>query len=489
MNNKIKEKITKGKELGKKEKIILSTALLSVFLLLLIAGLYYMHQAEKMQQKFGSRLKVNGQIYEGKTADQVAEEVKAEFENCQLILKENGEQIYQITLGEAGYTLDEEKLKNRLEEMLKKQTPIQALLRKELSEVMEYPVTFSQEMLNQAITAEKIGGDRKDSVNAYMDYDEGKKEYMIVPEVQGNKLDDAALQKVVGTSLEEQLTGQTIPSEVTVSLDESVYLKPEVTSEQEELKTQVESLNSQMEVYRNTSVTYLFGETKETITSDLICSWLTLQDGKVMLQEEPVRDYIRQLAEKYNTIFVKRQFQTSLGSTVWIKENEYGYRIDQEGEFEQLYGELSSGQAIEREPLYNKKGYQRNGNDDLMGSYLELSIQSQHLWLYKDGKLITETDVVTGLPTPERATMEGAWPIAYKARNFEMSSETYGYNVTVDYWMPFVLGQGLHDMKSRAEFGGTIYQTSGSHGCVNLPLDQAKIIYDTIDAGYPILIY
>ncbi len=39
-----------------------------------------------------------------------------------------------------------------------------------------------------------------------------------------------------------------------------------------------------------------------------------------------------------------------------------------------------------------------------MGSYVELSIDSQQLWLYKDGALITETRVVTGLPTPDRQT-------------------------------------------------------------------------------------
>lgn len=55
--------------------------------------------------------------------------------------------------------------------------------------------------------------------------------------------------------------------------------------------------------------------------------------------------------------------------------------------------------------------------------------------------------------------------------------------------MPFVYGQGLHDASWQTNFGGDTYKTKGSHGCINLPPDQAKIIYETIDKGYPILLY
>ena len=65
----------------------------------------------------------------------------------------------------------------------------------------------------------------------------------------------------------------------------------------------------------------------------------------------------------------------------------------------------------------------------------------------------------------------------------------YGYDTTVTYWMPFVYGQGLHDASWQTSFGGDTYKTKGSHGCINLPPDQAKIIYETIDKGYPILLY
>ena len=88
-----------------------------------------------------------------------------------------------------------------------------------------------------------------------------------------------------------------------------------------------------------------------------------------------------------------------------------------------------------------------------------------------------------------RETYRGAWPIAYKASPYNLTSAEYGYNVKVNYWMPFVYGQGLHDASWQSSFGGNRYKTNGSHGCINLPKDQAKLIYETIDAGYPIIIY
>ncbi|MFQ8840107.1 MAG: L,D-transpeptidase family protein [Clostridium fessum] len=39
----------------------------------------------------------------------------------------------------------------------------------------------------------------------------------------------------------------------------------------------------------------------------------------------------------------------------------------------------------------------------------------------------------------------------------------------------------------RSKFGGTIYQYSGSHGCINLPVDKAKLLYEKVYKGMPVL--
>ena len=57
------------------------------------------------------------------------------------------------------------------------------------------------------------------------------------------------------------------------------------------------------------------------------------------------------------------------------------------------------------------------------------------------------------------------------------------YASPVDYWMPFNGGEGLHDASWRSNFGGDIYHNSGSHGCVNLPVDVADDVYDMLSVG------
>ena len=274
-----------------------------------------------------------------------------------------------------------------------------------------------------------------------------------------------------------------------IVLSEEVYRQPDIEASGE-MKQQVKKLNSQLKKYRSTTVTYVFGSETQILDSDTINSWLKIKNNGISVDKDAAAAYISDMANKYNTIYVPRTFHTSGGADITVSDNEYGYRIDQEGELTQLLEDLKSGEAVSREPVYSSSGMQRNGTDDLAGSYIEVSLDAQHLWLYKDGALVTETDIVSGAPTAKRETYRGAWPIAYKASPFTLSSEEYGYAKTVNYWMPFVYGQGLHDAPWQSAFGGDRYKTGhGSHGCINLPEDQAALIYNTIDGGYPIIIY
>ena len=257
----------------------------------------------------------------------------------------------------------------------------------------------------------------------------------------------------------------------------------------DDMEVKVTNLNDQLSKYRSTTVTYTFGSETVVLDSDTISSWVKAEGETLSVDEDAVKTYVSDLANKYNTIYVPRTFRTSAGNNVTSEGNEYGYRIDQDAEVTQLLEDLKSGTAVTRDPIYSSSGYQRNGTDDLAGSYIEVSLDAQHLWLYKDGNLVTETDIVSGKPVKSRETYRGAWPIAYKASPYNLTSAEYGYNVKVNYWMPFVYGQGLHDASWQPSFGGNRYKTNGSHGCINLPKDQAKLIYETIDAGYPIIIY
>lgn len=119
-----------------------------------------------------------------------------------------------------------------------------------------------------------------------------------------------------------------------------------------------------------------------------------------------------------------------------------------------------------------------------------VDISDQTLYFYDNGKLVFKTPVVTGKIYGQKyhGTPTGTFHILYKQRDQHLRGlEDDGktkYDSFVNYWMPFRSdGYGLHDAPWRGAFGGTIYQYSGSHGCVNMPPSYAKRLYNSINVG------
>ena len=55
--------------------------------------------------------------------------------------------------------------------------------------------------------------------------------------------------------------------------------------------------------------------------------------------------------------------------------------------------------------------------------------------------------------------------------------------------MPFNGNIGFHDAPWRNEFGKDIYVNNGSHGCINMPPANAKIMFENISKGIPAIVY
>lgn len=453
-----------------------------------VAGLFgYTYMAD--HNTLGRKISVSGLDVSRLTAEQAEEKIISSFENRTVVFQENDQQVYSTTLKNLGYSLNKDALLEKLNKLQKQREENRKLFPKEENVDLEYQIKQDEEQEKQALNLSNFGDkERKASTDASISYDKEKKEFILTKQKQGNEIDEDKLLTTVDTTLDAAFDTAFLGDVITVPVNKHVYVSPLVTAT-EDMQNKVDSLNAQLAKYRKTTVTYTFGSETVVLDSDTIDSWLKAEGETLSVDEEAVKTYISDLANKYNTIYVPRAFHTSTGTDITIEGNEYGYRIDQDGELAQLLEDLKSGTAVTRDPIYSKTGYQRNGTDDLAGSYIEVSLDAQHLWLYKDGNLVTETDIVSGKPVKGRETYRGAWPIAYKASPYNLTSAEYGYNVKVNYWMPFVYGQGLHDATWQSSFGGNRYKTNGSHGCINLPKDQAATIYNTIDAGYPIIIY
>lgn len=103
---------------------------------------------------------------------------------------------------------------------------------------------------------------------------------------------------------------------------------------------------------------------------------------------------------------------------------------------------------------------------------------------YKDGEKVLESDFVSGNVSRGHTTPPGIFSITYKQRDAVLKGE--GYASPVKFWMPFNGGIGFHDASWRSSFGGSIYKSGGSHGCVNMPYDKAKELLIMCMRGCPL---
>lgn len=473
----------KGRKLKKKRKglkIAVITIICLVVIALAVTGGY-------LYQKVNSGLffegtTINGYDVSEQTCKAVLLEMVQDYSAPKLTITEKGEPALTLSLEDMGYTIDQMALLDSLKDCMRQQnlSLLFSLMDGNSFEV-GIPFTYDENKFRSAVTAKAFSAPRVASTDASMQYDGVS--YYIEPETYGNELDDADLQVLVKDYV-DHLTSESRPqSDASIDVPESFYYLPAVTQTDSEMNTLMNIYNSYCKAY----ITLTFGEKTEIIDWTTVQTWLNIEDGVGTINEEAVYDYAYELAAKYDTLYYNRDFTTHDGSTIHYESSDYGYQIDKDGEAAQLLADINSNTAVTREPVYSVKGYRRNGRDDVCGNYVEVNLSAQHLWFYMDGELIVETDVVSGLPTPERETATGVFTIPYKKSPETLKGDTWSEDVT--YWMPFHDGQGLHDAPWRGSFGGNIYQSNGSHGCVNLPADAARIIYEHMEERVPIFLY
>ncbi len=210
--------------------------------------------------------------------------------------------------------------------------------------------------------------------------------------------------------------------------------------------------------------------------------------GEFIISQVGVREWVEALALAYDTCDTEREFAATRGDLVKVKYVTYGTKLDTEAEVAFLFQILQSEKPKDQVhiPSYIRQGYVR-GLDDIGGTYIEIDMTQQKMYYYADGVLILETDVVTGNTGRRMGTPEGINFVYNKERDRILRGP--GYASFVKYWMPVKGGVGIHDASWRSKFGGTIYKTNGSHGCINTPEDIMTQLYDMAEVGTPVIMF
>ena len=328
-------------------------------------------------------------------------------------------------------------------------------------------VASSLDFSNQSSTTE--------SQDATIQFD-GEK-FVIVDEVYGDKITEEGVEEAIIYAVEN------LQTEINLA-DGTCYEKPSVLASDANIQKAVDVLNN----YMDTDIHYDLGEgITEEIPADTKATWFTWDDSfNVSFDRDAIGEYVNSMGDKYNTYGKKKEFTTTSGETIEVPAGSFGWRIAYDGEIDAIIADLEGGEDVTRDFTYLYYGTS-HGEHDYGNSYVEVNLTEQHVYVYKDGEMVFDTDCVSGKISANHGTHTGVYPIAYKQTDATLKGDNYESHV--NYWMPFNMGEGLHDATWRSSFGGTIYKTGGSHGCVNLPLSAAEQIYNIVEAGWPVIVF
>ncbi|MCQ2519975.1 MAG: L,D-transpeptidase/peptidoglycan binding protein [Lachnospiraceae bacterium] len=324
-----------------------------------------------------------------------------------------------------------------------------------------------------------LGGNLKlqESQDASLRFDSEAGTVEIIPEVVGNKPAEGVL--------EDKLTDAVMNNLAEITLTEADFELPKILSNDTKLLAD----KAQLEKILKKKITLEVCGNTVTVSAKKIRT-MVRYDGGIVIDAETVSAFVDELKSKYDTNGVPRAFTTSTGKVVTVEKGTYGWIIDRERTIEKLSEAiLNDKKRPSIKAAYTLKG-QRPAGDELQGTYIEVSIENQHVWMYKNGELIVDDDCTTGeWNRQSNHTREGMFFLKYKKRDVVLRGSDYAD--FVNYWMPYDKSIGMHDASWRTdeEFGGTNYIGNGSHGCVNLRHDTAETIYNNWDADVPIIVW
>lgn len=247
--------------------------------------------------------------------------------------------------------------------------------------------------------------------------------------------------------------------------------------------------------FQSFQMTYVFGDRNEIIDENVVADWMLLdddgnivfdEDNNPVLDESVIEEYVAYLSTTYNTVGIEREFQTTRGDIVKVAGGSYGNKIDEKAEFTFLLNAFLNKESGTRIPQYTSEAKEK-GSDDIGDTYIEIDMGNQHMYYYADGELVIDTPVVTGNSSRGWDTPAKVCFVYFKQQNRVLRGANYA--TPVKYWMAVDGHIGIHDATWRKEFGGEIYKTNGSHGCINTPLEIMSELYELVETGTPVIMF
>ena len=333
---------------------------------------------------------------------------------------------------------------------------------------------FDEGLLRQKIDSLKCFDESGiiESKNPKIEYVNGS--YVIRKEIYGTRVNKDVLYKNIVNAI--------MQNNNEINLEKvNAYESPQYTASSDKVVQAKDTLNK----YVSSNIIYSYGGNSKQLNGSIIKDWIYV-DGNynISLDESKARAFVDEIADEY-TYTLGRTTAVSGGSN----GNNHGWEVDVDTETSSLISTIQNGQSVTKYPAYKETEVASYLNSISGDTFVEVDMGRQYLWFYKDGYIVAEGNVVTGnLSESGCATPAGVYSLNNKQRDTNLVGPNYVSPVA--FWMPFIKNSiGLHDASWRSEYGGEIYKTNGSHGCVNLPYSLAQSIYNNIRVGTPVICY
>ena len=448
---------------------ILSILLMTV---IVMPGLIYLGLAIYYQDSFMYGTWINGIYCTGKTVDEVNQELISTYEQKDVYVV-TPQDVEVITPQEFGFSYD---FTQSLEVYRKKQNPLVWYLHMfsgHQNEDILPQVSFDEQALEEWILTIKSFESNLNMTEDSLSIVLGENGYEIREEKE----------QILNTKLAVEKISQAIENAKTEIdlIEEDCYFTRDETVEMQ----QVRDLYEEVKLIQEASLQYQIKDIVKKVLPSEIALWIatdaegkviTDKSGNLVFDRDAVASFVKELADKYDT-WQNFPFVTHNGNEIIISKGNYGIKIYQQKEVNALMEYLKNPVEMVREPAYIRNvTYQDKYAID--STYVEVDMTLQKMMFFEDGEKIFETDVVTGCTTQGMGTPELVCYVYGKSRNAILKGKNY--RSFVNYWVPVYGGIGLHDATWRDEFGGEIYIKSGSHGCVNTPLERMTELYDML---------
>lgn len=279
-----------------------------------------------------------------------------------------------------------------------------------------------------------------------------------------------------------------------IDLKESgCYVEMEYTAEMEKTLAMWKKVEDMQDV----EIVCQFYDGDEVIDAGVISGFIAMdeetgtfmldEEGKLVLDEEAVAAYVETLAELHDNASGPWRFTPTRGGVITIEKGNYGYKLNQKKEVETLTELIYAGKDAKTEAVYSQRGFGSTVGNDIGDTYIEVDMGNQMMYYYVNGSLQLSTPVVTGNTSKGNGTPERVCYIYFKQRNRTLIGEDY--RTPVSYWMAVYGNIGIHDATWRGSFGGKIYRTNGSHGCINTPMKAVSQLYEMAVEGTPVVMF